>query len=67
MHARLALLLAGLVAACLAAPAAGLQSAARAPGSRVWMAKWIWTPGEPSPPNSYTYFRKVVEVEKDLT
>jgi hypothetical protein len=32
------------------------------PAGRSWLGKWIWTPGEPSPGNSYTHFRKGFEL-----
>lgn len=30
-----------------------------------WQGKWVWTEGEPSPRNSYTYFRKSFELPND--
>lgn len=30
--------------------------------ARTWQAKWIWTPGDPAPRNSYTYFRKTLDL-----
>jgi alpha-L-rhamnosidase len=56
-----------LLAALLTA--AGLASAAPstptvAPvGDFRWTAKWIWTEGDAAPRNSYTYFRKILELE----
>ncbi len=29
---------------------------------RTWTGKWIWTDGEPSPKNSYVYFRKSLDL-----
>ena len=55
--------LAALLAALLAGSAPGTQGDAELPPipagkSRTWAAKWIWTPGEAAPRNSYTHFRK---------
>jgi alpha-L-rhamnosidase len=51
----LLLLLAGL----LTLDRAGLsQDAASPPSTRVWSARWIWTPGDPAPKNAYAHFRK---------
>lgn len=65
MFHRLTLLILGLVAVLLsrsAAPAGAEDAAAPKPAPRKWGAKWIWTTGDPAPRNSYTYFRKVLDL-----
>lgn len=55
-----------LVLCALAAGAPGALSQNVTPrfASRAWTGKWIWTPGEPAPRNSYTYFRKRFTLER---
>jgi len=68
MYRHLLLLLLGLCAVTLAAPASLSQpgsapTTAPAP-ARAWRGKWIWTDGDPAPRNSYTYFRNTFEVAR---
>jgi alpha-L-rhamnosidase len=37
---------------------------ARPLAGRTWLGKWIWTPGEPAPRNSYTYFRSRFNLDR---
>lgn len=67
MNFRLPLLFLALVLLAAAAPTRSQNAAPQFP-NRVWSGKWIWTEGDPSPRNSYTYFRKEFEMggsEKD--
>jgi len=54
-----------LLAVLGAAPASrsGTPPAAAPAANRTWLGKWIWTPGETSPRNSYTYFRKALTLD----
>jgi alpha-L-rhamnosidase len=36
----------------------------RLPAGRTWTGQWIWTEGDPSPRNSYTYFRKTLSLDR---
>src|SRR5262249_40095547 len=59
----LLLLLALLSGAAMVTPTASRGAPDSSPGAaRAWRGKWIWTPGEPSPRNSYTYFRKTLDL-----
>jgi hypothetical protein len=76
MSHRLTLLILGLTAVLLSISATGAQTPvapppmpkapakpAPKPEPRVWKARWIWAEGEPAPRNSYTYFRKNLELD----
>jgi alpha-L-rhamnosidase len=78
MYPRLLLLAVTLAALFAAVPAASVapprEKEARSirdllpppkePKSRVWRGRWIWTGGEPAPRNSYTYFRKTLDLSE---
>jgi alpha-L-rhamnosidase len=59
----LALAAAVLAAAVGAQPSSGKPTTGRGLSSRVWSGKWIWTGGDPSPRNSYAYFRKSFQLD----
>ena len=61
MNLRLPLLFLALVFLAAAAPTRSQNTTPKFP-TRVWSGKWIWTGTEPSPRNSYTYFRKEFEL-----
>ncbi|HEU4754366.1 MAG TPA: alpha-L-rhamnosidase N-terminal domain-containing protein, partial [Armatimonadota bacterium] len=67
MFARSFLLLLCLTALSASAsrsqPAPAALPATPLHGTRSWLGRWIWTPGEPSPRNSYAYFRKTFTVD----
>src|SRR5688572_16273062 len=56
---------------CLAALLLGAGQSASQPQplskypTRVWTGQWIWTEGEAAPRNSYTYFRKSFNLERE--
>lgn len=67
MFHRLTLLILGFAAVPLSLSASNAQTSSGAPASklvpRTWSARWIWTEGESSPRNSYTYFRKTLDLD----
>lgn len=72
MFPRLTLLFLGLAAVLFSLPVAGAPTppTTAAPAKpmpkqapRSWNARWIWTGGDPKPQNSYTYFRKNLQLD----
>jgi hypothetical protein len=63
MSKRLILLFLSLFLVVAAAAPSGSQAPSGARPARSWLGKWIWTEGEPSPRNSYTYFRKTFQFD----